>query len=225
MSSRRSRSGGTEIGTTFSRKYRSSRNRPALISAGRSLLVAASDARVHPDARRSADGLHHLLLQHAQHLGLRLQAHVADLVEEDRAAVRQLELAAPICHGAGERAAHVPEELALDQLLGNGRAVDLDERPGAAKAQRVDVARHQLLAGSVLAEDQHASVRRRGHGHLLAQAHHPPGSPPPSCAARRRGRAGRGFPLPDAAAAARCERPARSSRATAASRRSRTRPS
>ena len=73
-------------------------------------------------------GLHHLLLQHAQHLGLRLQAHVADLVEEDRAAVRQLELAAAVGHGAGERAAHVAEQLALDQLLGNRRAVHLDER-------------------------------------------------------------------------------------------------
>ena len=42
MSSWRSRSGGTKIGITFRRKYRSSRKRPARISACRSLLVAAS---------------------------------------------------------------------------------------------------------------------------------------------------------------------------------------
>ncbi len=41
MSSTRSRSGGTRSGTTFSRKYRSSRKRPAAISDCRSLLVAA----------------------------------------------------------------------------------------------------------------------------------------------------------------------------------------
>ena len=41
MSSLRSRSGGRRIGTTFSRKNRSSRNRPWLIRMRRSLLVAA----------------------------------------------------------------------------------------------------------------------------------------------------------------------------------------
>src|SRR6266571_4959498 len=52
MSSTRSRSGGTRRGTTFSRKYRSSRNRAAPISAFRSLFVAAmtrtSTRRVDP---------------------------------------------------------------------------------------------------------------------------------------------------------------------------------
>jgi hypothetical protein len=42
------------------------------------------------------DRLDHLLLQRAQHLGLRLEAHVADLVEEDRAAVGGFELAATV---------------------------------------------------------------------------------------------------------------------------------
>jgi hypothetical protein len=39
-------------------------------------------------------------------------------VEEDRAAVGDLELAAAVGHSASERAAHVPEQLAFDQLLG-----------------------------------------------------------------------------------------------------------
>ena len=128
MSSRRSRSGGTKIGITFRRKYRSSRNRPARISACRSLFVAARTRASTVMRVGAADRLHRLFLEDAQHLGLRLEAHVADLVEEDRPAVGDLELAAPVGHRAGERAAHVAEELALDQLLGNGRAVHLDER-------------------------------------------------------------------------------------------------
>ena len=134
----RSRSGGTKIGTTFSRKYRSSRNRPARTSAGRSLLVAATTRTSTLIRGVPADRLDDLLLQHAQHLGLRLQAHVADLVEEDRAAVGRLEHAAPLGHRAGERAALVAEQLALDQLLGNRRAVDLDERAVPPAAARVD---------------------------------------------------------------------------------------
>ena len=73
---------------------------------------------------------------------------------------------------AGERALHVAEQLALDQLLGNRGAVDLDERPGAPTAQRVDAARDELLAGAVLAVDQHAAVGRRRHRDLLAQLRH-----------------------------------------------------
>ena len=80
----------------------------------------------------AADRLDDLLLERAQHLGLRLEAHVADLVEEQRAAVGQLELAAAIGDRAGERALHVPEQLALDQLLGNRGAVHLDERAACA---------------------------------------------------------------------------------------------
>ena len=139
---------------------------------GQILVGGGEHARVHADARGSADRLHHLFLQHAQHLRLRLQRHVADLVEEDRAAVRELELAAPIGDGARERATDVAEQLALDQLLGDGGTVDLDERPRAPAAHGVDVARHQLLAGAVLAVDQHPAVGRRRHRDLLAQLHH-----------------------------------------------------
>ena len=83
-----------------------------------------------------------------------------------------LELAAAIGDRAGEGAAHVAEQLALDQLLGNRRAVHLDERRRAAAAQPVDVARHQLLAGAVLTDDEHPPVGRRRHRDLLAQLRH-----------------------------------------------------
>ncbi len=57
MSSRRSRSGGTTIGMTLSRKYRSSRNSPRWIACSRSLLVAAitrtSTLIVRAEPRRS----------------------------------------------------------------------------------------------------------------------------------------------------------------------------
>ena len=74
--------------------------------------------------------------------------------------------------GAGEAALDVAEQLAFDQLLGDGRAVDLHERRGRARAGGVNGVRHQLLARPALAVDQHAPV---GGGHqreLLAQRLH-----------------------------------------------------
>ena len=161
MSSGRSRSGGTWIGMTASRKYRSSRNL-ALLDLLLEVLVGRGDhADVHLDRARRPQPLDLALLQHAQHLGLRLRAHVADLVEEDRAAIGLLELADLLLGRAGERALLVAEELRLDQLLGNRRAVDLHEPLAAAQAVAMDRARDELLADAALALDQHGRVGRR----------------------------------------------------------------
>ena len=100
------------------------------------------------------------LLQHAQQLHLRGRHHLGDLVEEQRAAMRQLEAALSALDRAGERALLVPEDLALEERLGNRRAVDRHERLSRALTELVDRLRDHLLAGARLAADQH----RRGVG-------------------------------------------------------------
>ena len=57
------------------------------------------------------------LLQHPEQLGLEVERQVADLVEQQRALVGQLEQAGAVGGGAGERALAVAEELGLEQLL------------------------------------------------------------------------------------------------------------
>src|SRR6202012_3314360 len=94
-------------------------------------------------------------------LGLDLERQLADLVEEDRAAARGDEQARLGGLGVGERALVVAEQLALEQLGRDRRAVDRDERPAGALAGGVDRARHQLLAGAALAGDQDRRQRRR----------------------------------------------------------------
>jgi hypothetical protein len=87
--------------------------------------------RDHPhvgsDRLVATDPLERLLLQQPQDLrpGRR---HVADLVEEQRAAVALLELADPTPLGAGEGPPLVAEQLALQRRLGDGGAVDRQER-------------------------------------------------------------------------------------------------
>ena len=81
------------------------------------LVGRGDDADVDLDRPRRPEPLDLALLQDAQHLGLRLGAHVADFVEEDRAAVGLLELADLLLGRAGERPLLVAEQLRLDQLL------------------------------------------------------------------------------------------------------------
>ena len=72
--------------------------------------------------------------------------HLPELVEEERAAVRLLELSPVTAGGSGEGPLLVPEELALDERLRDGRAVDGDEGPLRALAHRVEGPGRELLA-------------------------------------------------------------------------------
>ena len=97
-----------------------------------------------------------LRLDGAEQLGLRLGAEVADFVEKERAAVRELEPPDAPVGRAGERAALVAEHLALHQIARNRRAIHAHERTVAPRARRVNRRRDELLARARFAGDQHA---------------------------------------------------------------------
>ena len=126
------------------------------------ILVRRGD-HPHVDVHRfrRAEPLDLPFLKHAQHLGLRLQAHVADFVEEDRAAVGLLELADLPLGRAGERSLLVAEQLRLDEVFGNRRAIHLHEPLAAARAVAMNRPRDELLADAAFALQQHGRVRGR----------------------------------------------------------------
>ena len=94
------------------------------------------DAHVRAQHARCAEALELPLLQHPQQLGLGARRQLADLVEQQHAAGRALDEAGPRLRGARERAPLVAEQLRLDQRLGQGRAVDRQERAGRPAATR-----------------------------------------------------------------------------------------
>ena len=74
----------------------------------------------------------------------------------------------------GEAAAHVPEQLGLEQRLRKARAVDRHERHARAAAVPMDALRDDFLPGSAFAGDENLRV---GFGDLLdflAQGNHLP---------------------------------------------------
>ena len=134
---------------------------PGLDLLGQVAIGGRHHAHVDVDGGGGAHRLDLAVLQHPQHLGLGARRHVADLVEEHGAAVGGDELADLLAHRAGEAALLVAEQLGLDQLLGDGRAVDLDQRVRVPLTGAMDGARHQLLAGAALAGDEHGGGGRR----------------------------------------------------------------
>ena len=95
---------------------------------GQIAVGRGDDAHVDVHRARAAQPLELSFLQHAQQLGLQLERQLADFVEEERAAVGELEAADLGRVRAGERAALAAEQLALDQVGRQRGAVDDDQR-------------------------------------------------------------------------------------------------
>jgi hypothetical protein len=136
------------------------------------------DADVYRDGAVASDALDLLFLEHAQQLGLHDRGHIANFVEEQRAAMGLLELAEMARDGAGEGAFLVAEELGFDQLAGDGRAVQRDKWTVAARAAVVQRAGDQFFAGAGFAQDgdagfagSHAIDLRHHAAHTLSRVH------------------------------------------------------
>ena len=146
MSSRCSRSGGRWI-VTPRKPIVEVLAKPAAFDHRIEVLVGrGNDADIGRDGLAPAQPLESPLLQQPQDLGLGARGHVADFVQQQRAAVGLLELADAPAVGPGKRPALVAEEFAFQERLGNGRAVDGQERRLAAAAVMVDGASDQFLA-------------------------------------------------------------------------------
>src|SRR5258708_14648170 len=84
----------------------------------------------------------------------------ADFVEEKCAAIRQFKAALAPIRGSGKSALFVPEKLALDQVLGNGRTVNFDVRIIFPRAETVQLTSDHLLACAIFAGDQNGGIGR-----------------------------------------------------------------
>ena len=111
------------------------------------------------------------LLERSQELRLHGRGNLADFVQEQRAVPCHFEQTRLVSHGTGERAAHVAEELGLQQRFGQGGAVDGYERAARARALVVDQPHDELFPGTTLAVHQDRRVQggdaRRKLEHLL----------------------------------------------------------
>ena len=102
---------------------------PPLVHVLREVAIRGrDDSRIELPLAIFADASDLVLLERAKELHLQGQRHLADLVEEQCALVGCLEQTGTVLDRAGERAARVTEQLALEERLWQRTAVDRDER-------------------------------------------------------------------------------------------------
>src|SRR5271156_4713920 len=94
----------------------------------RIFIRGGKNADIHGSFDLASEPPNFTVFENAQKLGLRLSGHFADLVEEERAAVREFEAADAALSGAGEGALFVAEYFAFHQRFWNCGAIDGDER-------------------------------------------------------------------------------------------------
>ena len=88
----------------------------------------AHQPQVDGDRSIAADRSNGLTLEHLEQRGLERERQFADLVEQDRPALRLREQTALIFYRAGKRALDMAEQGRLDQVDRYGTAIDVQER-------------------------------------------------------------------------------------------------
>ena len=140
--------------------------------AGKQLRGLAVQRGEDPDRDAAALGRAHrahlAIIEHPQQLRLVRRCERLELIEDQHPAVRLQQQPVMIPVGPRERAAAVPEEDALEQIVRGGGAVVGHE--GAVREPRAGVNRpgHQLLPGPGRPDDQHVHVGAGGARHVTA---------------------------------------------------------
>src|SRR5271166_2500066 len=83
---------------------------------------------------------------------------IAYFIQEDGAAIGQLELAFPSRNSPGESPLFVTEEFALQEIRRDGCAIHFHERTVGERALPMDMRGQQFLARSRFAHDENAGI-------------------------------------------------------------------
>ena len=92
------------------------------------LVGGGEHAHVHRGLDLAPEAPKFVVFQNPQQFGLCAHRHLSDLVQQQRAAFGEFETAGAAFQSPRKRALLVAKNFALDQGLGNRRAIDGDER-------------------------------------------------------------------------------------------------
>src|SRR5262249_46182466 len=109
-------------------------------------MGSRDEAHVRAQRLYAAEAFVFAILKQPEEFHLDGRRDFADLVQEQGAAFGELDATGLARRRAGERALLVAEELALEQVVREGRAMHLHEGPARTRAALVQRSRDELLA-------------------------------------------------------------------------------
>src|SRR5215467_11098691 len=105
-----------------------------------------------------ADRLYLAGLCKPQEDGLHAEAHLAEFVQEQRAAFGLPHQARLVAIGAGEASPHMAEEFRFKQRFGNAAAIEGNEGAGISEAVAMNLLSNELLSDACFSNDKHLRV-------------------------------------------------------------------
>ena len=124
------------------------------------LVGGGNHADVHRTGPEITDGNDALFLKNAQELGLKMEAEFTDFVEEEGPTIGGANEAKRIAGSASEGSLYVAEQLALEQRVAEGGAIDRDKGLLGARRIAVDESREHFLAAARLSQDHDRGATR-----------------------------------------------------------------
>src|SRR5260370_10270321 len=121
-------------------------------------IARHDDTNIDPRGADAAYSLELAFLEYAKKLGLKLQRHVSNFVEEQRSTIGQRKAAHVRGNSTGESSAHVSEEFTFQQTGGERRAVHLYEVPATARTGVVNCLGDGFFSCSGLAGDLNGGI-------------------------------------------------------------------
>ena len=125
------------------------------------LVRGRNDAHVGLHRLVPADAIEMAIGQHAQQARLQVERHVADFIKEQSAVLGLLEAAPARRLSARKCPAFMAEQFGLQQILRDRRRIQGNEGLRRARTVLVQRTRHELLAGTRFARDEHRHIRLR----------------------------------------------------------------
>ena len=122
------------------------------------LVGSADNSYVHGQIRPGANRGKALFLDHAQHFRLSAQAHIANLVQEERASICQFEPPDLVFMRARESSLDVAKQLALQESGRQGGAMNFDESLVAPRAVGMQGAGEKFFAGATFTANQNGGL-------------------------------------------------------------------
>src|ERR1700721_569707 len=127
----------------------------AVLKRGAQIAIGCGDqADVDFECFRSTETLEFFFLKNPEEFHLRGSRHVADFVQEERAFVGKFEFSGFGRRSARKRPLLVTEKFALEQILGNCGAVNLDVRAACASGMFVNSAGNEVFPYAAFAAEQ-----------------------------------------------------------------------
>jgi hypothetical protein len=122
---------------------------------------SGDEAYVYAMGPTTSKAFEFLLLQNTEELRLQGEWHVADFIKKESPFVSQFEAANSLCDCAGKSTPFMAKELTFEQVEGNRRTVQLDQRLAATGTRIVNRVSDEFLASAGFSLDQNSRVHRR----------------------------------------------------------------